>query len=262
MYLTRFDQHPTAIHPVDLYTATYPALQPNQEHWYASGPITSGGAVRWRKDRPTLETSEIIRANQEFIRTLFLYLAQEPALSGRSVTLPHTVGSRRHTNELQSSWRESDYLPFWIMVMHRLNPGLAGRYWQHIAETVDTDAMNDYHAPRTERVSEYYRIEEETLSFMDDHQRMTDPVTGILRLPDSSRSLGSTLEQRIAQQQGIPLHEVALNHAHPEFSALELSKDPVCQTLLSLGVISTPTTPNCIGALHCLTEELVYDLSA
>lgn len=260
MKIASFEHYPAQVTPVDLYTQFYPQLIAEPDHLYASGPISSGGAVRWREQNPQLPTSEIVKANLTFIHHLYELLKVQPDFKNRSIVSPHHLNARSYPDAETNPWRDSDYLPFWMMTIFRLNPTKAPEYWDHTQASINTALMNDHHAPRPERVPQFSRLEQITLEYMSSNTTETKPVTGIIRLPDSSLSLGSTLEQRVAKQAGIPVHEVALNTDHSEFSIHPLAEDPVLQTLLSLEAIARTQQTECLGALQPCLAELEYQI--
>lgn len=257
-----FSETDTQIHPVDLYTHIQPQLATPQEHIYTSGPITSGGAARWREHQPDIQTAEIITANIQFIQILMQEVAKLPELENSTITVPHQLGQRT-LPETGEGWREREYLGFWLMVIMRLAPQQAADLWRTIVKSNMFTHLNGYTAPRQKRIPEYRALEKLAVEFWkslpdtskpDQHQAMQ----GVVRLPDSQLSLGSTLEQRVSQQIGIPVHELAINPEHAQLKDHPLQKDRVFQTLTALQLLAPTLNSSMMAALHPLLQEIDY----
>ncbi|HEX7017371.1 MAG TPA: hypothetical protein VF209_00480 [Patescibacteria group bacterium] len=234
MRLTEFSSN-TVIQPPDLYYLTYPSLIADITHTYFSGPITGGGAIRLKEQFPSLTTPDIIVKNRGFVLNLLSLLTSQGTIHGPA-TLPHIIGSRyiKSENNNEHHWSEGEYLVFWSMVIMRMNPELASHFYQNVTHNTEINysCLTDYAAQRTKRGIEYQKLQQAITKFANTFHAEIDPVSSVIVLPDSQISLGSTLEQNIAQELGIPIQDIVFNLNNHSLKSSSLFRDAVFQILL------------------------------
>lgn len=256
-----FSRFTGVYHPVDIYKEIFPQLKKLKNPIYVSGPITSGGAIRLLDQDPQLSISEIIKHNKIFAVALLELLIPD-LVKGQEIIFPHQLGSLKLPNkngDPEALWGEREYLSLWLMVISRMDPQIAQQYWDYLQEKISNhNSLNSHTDSRKKRVRQFVQLEEATISFIEQNLKHTNFVGQILVLPDSSLSLGCTLEKRLAQAFKIPTFEVQLNP--DEITKIEhpIKHNIVYELLLQLNLLGTINTPSVLAALHPLVEELDY----
>lgn len=199
------------IHPIDLYGRIARDLASLPDVTYVSGSITSGLAAR----NPEWGMEERVLFNREFALLVINALAQHQLLPEGTTISAHMIGPRhlRQPNDEVVRWKETDFLVFWVAVMARLESAQqAHELYEliHSSGIVDTDTLNDHSQPKEKRLRAYTTFSNVSIAYAEFCG--TTPLTGILRLPDSSTSLGCGAEKRVAQALNIPISTIHIDH--------------------------------------------------
>lgn len=272
MLLTKFEGYPKDISPAKLYELMHESLVGKNENvgkrTYITTPITSGGAIHLTdQGGEKLPIDQVIKENASFSLILLEFLANTGAFANDElITLPSLLESMNlgETEEKQR-WKEREYLAFWIAVFSGMKPNLVEEYWQHvIGSNIDWQAFNDRDSSsqaRSKRIHEYKLLEKLSLDFIKPNISSCSLADRLLKFPDSSTSLGSTLEQRVASQLGIELQEVSINPLMIGELDNELKNNRVLLTLAKLGKLSGSGLSNStsVAVLNCLSTNINYN---
>ena len=211
---TVFPEAKERIAPVALYETIYPKIPRPRNEVYFSSPITSGGAKRLYDGQAVADNMPtIIRLNSAFAETVAQ--ESEATLAAERFTLPHRIGS-------QEGWKEVDFLKFWMSYLSGIKPTHARQFDAAAGADlgINLSVFNNYALPRERRIQEYERLVDGFADFISSADVPTNPVAGIVCLPDHKLSVGCSAETRLARALNIPTQEISFDKNNPRYPNL------------------------------------------
>lgn len=251
--VTTFPDDSQILDPVEVYLQYSAQLLEDKHQLYITGPVTSGGAKRMYDFETVPEESklqlmiQVIQENSTFANAVLKNLLGLHRIPDHfQITSPYHLGDRKiidaESGEVRP-WNESEYLPFWSMVMLGLKPEIADTYYASLTESMKTahQEMDNRTQERSKRISNYHNLESKIRNIVGSLSNSEfRPVHHLLKFPDSEYSLGSTFEQRLAISIGVPVSEVVFNLDFPYPPSL--FKDKVFQYLMKEDLLITDNT--------------------
>jgi hypothetical protein len=169
---------------------------------YFSTSVTSGGVARLAG----VSYKDTVVRNAAISHKTMETLALCGAINPQRSLLPTDISA----NYLLKDWQQKDYITFWHLVISGVRPTNFRRLRLALDRAcvdcrVDVDLLNNSRALASQRAPQHYKLTSAVKQAIDSTKSgVSFPVSRVVNLNDTDRSLGCRAERDLAGRLGIP----------------------------------------------------------
>lgn len=190
---------------IDYYALTFKSFKPIRNEVFISAPFTSGGVYRLYKNR---DRNLIFKENTEIVKKIVKKLSKS---FSEDTELSVMLGDMK-------GWKQTDYNFFCWCYVCGINPEEAEKAYNKTFNDnkIDTALFNNYSADHKTRKKEYLKAIKIFNNFIK--KTRLNPVHAFVSFPDYQFSLGCSAEKAVADYLNIPIHTIAFDKNHKNYS--------------------------------------------